>query len=127
MWTSLSILKPLAPVVSHVSGIPGGIFSPSLAVGAGLEANLARVIPHVPAAAMALFGMVAYFAGMVPASITSFVIVMDMSGAHEMLLPLMAIASIVTGVSRLVCPQRLFSKLAEGFQPASASARSLRR
>lgn len=123
MPASFGILKMLATVVSYVSGIPGGIFSPSLAVGAGIGANLALVMPYAPAAAVALLGMVGYFAGVVQAPITSFVIVMEMTDNHEMLLPLMATALIATGVSRLVCPEPLYAKLAESFLPASARTR----
>src|SRR4029078_235430 len=42
------LFKFLATTFSTVSGIPGGIFSPSLAVGAGLGANIAHVFPTAP-------------------------------------------------------------------------------
>ena len=109
------ILKLLASLVSYVSGIPGGLFSPSLAVGAGLGANLALLMPYAPAAAVALLGMVAYFAGVVQAPITAFVIVMEMTDNHDMVLPLMATALIATGISRLVCNEPLYRALAKPF------------
>ena len=112
---SYGILKLLASLVSYISGIPGGLFSPSLAVGAGLGANLALVVPYAPAAAVALLGMVAYFAGVVQAPITAFVIVMEMTDNHDMLLPLMATALIATGISRLVCNEPLYRALALPF------------
>jgi H+/Cl- antiporter ClcA len=123
MPASFGILKMLATVVSYVSGIPGGIFSPSLAAGAGFGANLALFMPYAPPAAVALLGMVAYFAGVVQAPITSFVIVMEMTDNHEMLLPLMATSLIATGISRLVCPEPLYAKLAEGFLPPGVRPR----
>jgi hypothetical protein len=57
-----------------VSGIPGGIFSPSLAVGAGLAW---RGVPVTPVGAVLLLAMVAYFSGVVQAPITAFVIVLQ--------------------------------------------------
>jgi H+/Cl- antiporter ClcA len=39
------LLKLAATVLSTVSGLPGGIFSPSLAVGAGLGANVGALLP----------------------------------------------------------------------------------
>ena len=84
------IFKFLATIVSYVSGIPGGVFSPSLAVGAGFGLNLSQFIPSVPVGAVVLLSMVGYFAGVVQAPITTFLIVMEMTDNHEMVLPLMA-------------------------------------
>ena len=70
-------LKLLATVASSVSGIPGGIFAPSLAVGAGLGANMASLLPGAPVEMLVILGMVAYFSGVVQAPITAFVIVAE--------------------------------------------------
>lgn len=123
MPASYGALKFLATLVSYVSGIPGGIFSPSLAVGAGLGANLSTFMPYAPAAAVALLGMVAYFAGVIQAPITAFVIVMEMTDNHDMVLPLMATALVATGMSRLVCHRPVYLALAEPFiRPRSAAS-----
>lgn len=112
---SYGILKMLATVVSYVSGIPGGIFAPSLAVGAGFGANLVPFLPYAPAGAVVVLGMVAYFAGVVQAPMTAFVIVMEMTDNHAMLLPLMAASLIASATSRLVCHKPLYKALAEKF------------
>ncbi|MEE8288854.1 MAG: chloride channel protein, partial [Nitrosomonadaceae bacterium] len=69
----------------------------------------------VPVGAVVLLSMVGYFAGVVQAPITTFLIVMEMTDNHEMVLPLMATALIATAVSRIVCPHPLYSSLAERF------------
>lgn len=107
--------KLLATIVSYVSGIPGGIFAPSLAAGAGVGADLARAFPFVPPAAVIILGMVSYFSGVVQTPITAFVIVMEMTGNHAMLLPLMAASFIAYGVSRLICPEPIYRVLAQRF------------
>ena len=109
---SFGILKMLASLVSYVSGIPGGIMAPTLSAGAGLGANLAQYITSVPAGATIILGMVAYFAGVTQAPITAFVIVIEMTENHEMILPLMAAAFIAKICSRLVCPTPLFHTMA---------------
>lgn len=109
------VLKMLATLVSYVSGIPGGIFAPSLAVGAGLGLNLSELMPYAPPGAVVLMGMVAYFAGVVQAPITAFVIVLEMTGNNAMVLPLMTASLIATGTSRVVCPKPLYKALAEEF------------
>ncbi|MCW9024972.1 MAG: chloride channel protein [Gammaproteobacteria bacterium] len=109
------LLKMLATIASYLSGIPGGIFAPSLSVGAGLGANLALLMPDAPATALIMLGMVGYFTGVVQTPITAFIIVMEMNADSSMLLPLMATALIAKGVSHLVCPVPIYQALAEAY------------
>jgi len=114
-------LKFLATTFSTISGIPGGIFSPSLAVGAGLGANIAQLFPTAPVAPIILLGMVSYFAGVVQAPITAFVIVAEMTDNHAMVIPLMASALLASAASRLICPEGVYHALAKGFaQPRNS-------
>jgi len=109
--------KMIATVFSYLSGIPGGIFAPSLAAGAGVGAELTHWLPGIPASAIIILGMVGYFTGVVQTPITAFVIVMEMTDNHDLLLPLMATAFIAYGTSRLVCPTPIYRILALGFLP----------
>ena len=110
--------KFLATTFSTISGIPGGIFSPSLAVGAGVGANIAHYFPTAPTSAIILLGMVSYFAGVVQAPITAFVIVTEMTDNHAMVIPLMCASLIAYAASRLVCPEGVYHALAKGFAHA---------
>ncbi len=110
---SFPFLKLLATVASYLSGIPGGIFAPSLSVGAGFGANLAEYIPHLPTASLVILGMVGYFTGVVQTPITAFVIVMEMTTNSTLILPLMATALIAKGMSKLVCPTPIYQALSE--------------
>lgn len=109
------VAKLAATTVSYVSGVPGGIFAPSLAVGAGLGGTIAAWFPHAETSAVVLLGMVAYFAGVVQAPITATVIVMEMVDNQRVTLGLMASAFLAYGVSRLVCPRSLYAALADRF------------
>ncbi|WP_232628277.1 chloride channel protein [Methylobacterium sp. Leaf118] len=106
-------LKFLATVFSSISGIPGGLFAPSLAVGAGLGAEVALLLPQAPVGALVLVGMVAYLTGVLQAPITAFVIVTEMTQDHAMMIPLMLAALIADAVSKLVCRHGLYHALAE--------------
>jgi len=114
-------LKFIATTLSAIAGIPGGIFSPSLAVGAGIGSALSLVFHDVPLGAFALIGMVSYLAGVVQAPITSFVIVSEMTGDHGMVIPLMAAALIADGASKLVSAQGLYHALAANFLKGEAA------
>lgn len=109
------IYKLLATVTSYLSGIPGGIFAPSLSIGAGLGADIAQLMPSLPFSAIVMLGMVGYFTGVVQTPITAFVIVMEMTGSSTMLMPLMATALIAKAVSHLVCPTPIYQALAEAY------------
>ncbi len=115
------LLKLCATVVSYLSGIPGGIFAPSLAVGAGIGQVLSHLIPSAPSGAVVLLGMVAYFSGVVQAPITATVIVMEMTADQRMTIPLLATAMLAFGVSRLVCRRPLYGALARRFLSANTA------
>jgi H+/Cl- antiporter ClcA len=117
--------KLLATLISYLSGIPGGIFAPSLAVGAGIGEWLAHLVPRAPEGAVVLLGMVAYFAGVVQAPITATVIVMEMTDNQRMTIPLLATAMLAFGVSRLICRHPLYSALALRFLAAVQRAPAL--
>lgn len=109
------LLKMLATLGSYLSGIPGGIFSPSLATGAGLGSTLSWLMPDIAAGAIIILGMVGYFTGVVQTPITAMVIVMEMTQDTGLVLPLMATAFLAYITSRIVCPESLYPALAKSF------------
>lgn len=110
---SFGIAKLLANVVSYWAGIPGGIFSPALAVGAGLGHNIAHFLPNVPAASVVLLGMSAYLAGVTGAPLTSTVIAMELTDNHAMAIPIMAACLLARAAASLFCPTPVYKDFAE--------------
>ena len=111
-------LRPVeffATLFSSIGGIPGGLFAPSLAVGAGMAANLHMLFHDVPLGALALVGMVSYLTGVVQTPITSFVIVSEMTENHTMIIPLMLAALIADAVSKSICKDSIYHALAGVF------------
>jgi H+/Cl- antiporter ClcA len=108
--------KFVATLLSSVSGIPGGIFAPSLAVGTGVGSLFVLVLGG-SAGIGALLGMTGYFAGVVQAPITAFVIILEMTGDNADLIPIMCASVIGYGVSTLLAPQSLYHELAKLLLP----------
>lgn len=106
-------IKYLATIFTYLSGVPGGIFAPSLSIGAGIGHGLLPLFgdPQVAAAIGALC-MAGFLAAVTQAPITSFIIVMEMIDGHEMVISLMAVALIAAIISRIFSPP-LYAALAK--------------
>lgn len=99
----------LATAVSFASGVPGGIFAPSLSIGAGLGQNLhdlnalAGGSGYLPGMTN-LLCMAGFLAAVTQTPITAFVIVMEMVSGYGLVLDLMVVTLLSSGVSRTFCP-----------------------
>jgi len=109
--------KLVATMLSSASGIPGGLFSPSLAVGSGLGSMLTPLVTFVDPRAFMLLMTVGYFAAVVQAPLTAVVIVMEMTSDRNMVIPLMATALLAAGVSRLISREPLYHALSHAYAP----------
>ncbi|MBB5445312.1 MULTISPECIES: chloride channel protein [unclassified Paraburkholderia] len=107
-------LKMIAMVGSYLPGIPGGIFAPSLSIGAGFGNLLHMVFDSMQLPMLIALAMVGYLAAVTQSPITSFVIVMEMIDGHALVISLMATALIASRVSRLFAPP-LYESLAERY------------
>ena len=86
-------LRIVATWLAIWSGVPGGLFAPTLAIGAGLGNDVAIFTgfeAHSPA--LIALGMAGFLAAVTQAPITAFIIVMEMVDGHAMVLSLMAAA-----------------------------------
>ncbi|UVK42572.1 chloride channel protein [Mesorhizobium sp. AR07] len=106
--------KFLAGLLSMISGIPGGIFAPSLAVGAGIGSSLGLIFGASTGAA-ALLGMAGYFAGVVQAPMTAFVIILEMTGNHDNVIALMLASMLGYGTARMISHEPLYHALSRVF------------
>jgi H+/Cl- antiporter ClcA len=97
-------LKMVSMVGSYLPGIPGGIFAPSLSIGAGFGNLLHMLFGSMQLPMLIALAMVGYLAAVTQSPITSFVIVMEMIDGHALVISLMATALIASRVSRLFAP-----------------------
>lgn len=102
--SALIFVKILATSLTLGSGGSGGVFAPSLFIGAMLGEAYGKLtqflIPNIgiPAGASALVGMGAVFAGAAQAPISAIIIIFEMSGNYKIILPLMITCIISTVV-----------------------------
>lgn len=106
------LFKFIATWLTAWSGVPAGIFAPSLAIGAALGNDIALLTEYPHATTLIALGMVGFLAAATQAPLTAFIIVMEMIDGHAMVLSLMACALVASGVSR-VLSRPLYSTLAQ--------------
>ena len=106
-------LKFLTTWLTAWSGVPGGIFAPSLATGAGIGYDVARLWHDGGDTALIAIGMAGFLAAVTQAPITSFLIVMEMIDGRPMVLSLMMVAMVAAGISRMIS-RPLYATLAAG-------------
>jgi len=108
-------LKLLATLASSASGMPGGLFSPSLSVGAGLGSFIATFVPSSDLSTIMLLSTAAYFAAVVQSPLTAFVIVTEMTVSNDLLVPLLATTFIAAGISNFLTREPLYHALSQQF------------
>jgi CIC family chloride channel protein len=111
----LFIFKMLATVLTLGAGGSGGIFAPSLFMGAMMGTFFGQIAHHLfpsvtaPAGAYAMVGMAAFFSGAAHAPVTAILILFEMTGDYRIILPLMLATVISTLVSRMLSRDSIYT------------------
>ncbi len=114
----LAVLKIIATAVCYASGNAGGIFGPSLFIGAMMGASVGSVahvlLPGYTAGpgAYALVGMGTAFAGIVRTPLTSVIMIFELTRDYTIIVPLMVSNLIAFFISHRLQPQPIYEALA---------------
>ncbi|MDR5769928.1 MULTISPECIES: chloride channel protein [unclassified Caballeronia] len=111
------ILKMASMIGSYLPGAPGGLFAPSLAIGAGIGNALHLLFGQMQLPMLVALGMVGYLAAVTQSPITAFIIVIEMINGHALVISLMATALISSQVSKFFAPP-LYEALAQKYESA---------
>lgn len=113
----LGLLKIVATLLSFVSGTPGGMFAPTLFIGAmfGVAVGGAEhaLLPHLSwsPGTYALVGMGVLFAGFLRAPMTSVFMVLEVSGNYSIIVPVIVANTFAYVISRALQPVPIFDTL----------------
>jgi CIC family chloride channel protein len=111
----LLVGKLLATSLTIAIGGSGGVFAPSLFLGAMAGSAYGTLLHHVlpgsigPAGAYGVVGMGAVFAAASRAPITAVIIVFELTGDYRIILPLMFAIAVAAGVSRLLTEDTIYT------------------
>ncbi|HEY7540697.1 MAG TPA: chloride channel protein [Methylomirabilota bacterium] len=106
--------KVVATSLTIAIGGSGGVFAPSLFIGAMLGSAFGDAIQRLPglhgsAGAYGLVGMGAVFAGAARAPLTAVIIIFELTGDYQIILPLMFAIALATGGSRLLSADTIYT------------------
>lgn len=103
-----------ATLLSIIAGVPGGTIAPSLSIGATVGGAISPLFGDLPAQTVVLLAVAGYFAGFTQLPLTAALISLEITGYGSDFLPLLAVALVAAGVSRLLFPVSIFHLLADG-------------
>jgi len=112
-------LKLVATIVSYASGNAGGIFGPTLYIGAmaggavGVLVTRSGLLPAGDVGAYALVGMGALFAGIIRAPMTSVFMIFEITQDYQILVPLMVANLLSFMISKHFQPVTVYHALLE--------------
>ncbi len=117
LWLApLVLLKPIATSMTLSGGGSGGVFAPSLFLGATLGASFGLVMnlwlpeySHSPGV-YAIVGMAAVVAGTTQAILSAILIVYEMTNQYQIILPIMAAAGMASVVAKIIDPESIYYK-----------------
>ncbi|MDN4754462.1 chloride channel protein [Porphyromonadaceae bacterium W3.11] len=112
--------KVFATVATNAGGGCGGVFAPSLFIGAlvgfvfSYVMNLLGVIGHLPTDNFALMGMAGVMAGVMHAPLTGTFLIAELTGGYNLFLPLLIVSISSFATIKLFLPHSIYSmRLAE--------------
>ncbi|MDE2350424.1 MAG: chloride channel protein [Alphaproteobacteria bacterium] len=111
----LAASKLAATVLSLGSGSSGGIFSPSLFMGATLGAgfgvlcHLVIPTPAITIGAFAMIGMAAMVGGATGAAMTAVTMIFEMTRDYDIVMPMIVAVAVAVGVRRVLCSENIYT------------------
>ncbi len=108
------VMKVIATSITFRAGGVGGIFAPTLFIGAMSGLFFAQVLNHlgitnIPVSNYALVGMAGLLAGVVHAPLTAIFLIAEITGGYELFLPIMMVATISYGITRFLSPKSIYT------------------
>jgi len=111
----LLVIRYIGTTVSYLSGAAGGIFSPSLAMGATIGSYLSKFIAADHANLMVMLGMIGFLTGVTHTPFTSFILVLEMTDRHSAIFPMMLAGLTAQWASSLIDRNSFYEHVKEKY------------
>ncbi len=109
------VMKFFAVLTSFVSTLPGGVFMPSISIGAGIGAEASHFYTQIDTQVIMLIAMIGYLSAVIRAPLTSAFVILEMTMSLHLLIPALVVALIASFVSKQIQHQPIYEALADRF------------
>lgn len=109
------VMKYFATLVSFASTIPGGVFMPSISIGAGIGSEAAGLYTQIDTQVIIMMAMIAYLSAVVRAPLTAAFVILEMTLSLHLLIPGLVVAFIANFVSKQIFTQPIYEALADNY------------
>lgn len=111
---AIILLKVVATSVTFRAGGIGGIFAPTLFIGAMVGLFFAKFLSYIglidlPISNFVLVGMAGLLAGVVHAPLTAIFLIAEITGGYSLLFPIMIVATTSYGITRMLSPRSIYT------------------
>lgn len=109
------VMKYFATLTSLASTIPGGLFMPSISIGAGIGSEVASFYTQIDTQVIIIMAMIAYLSAVIRAPLTSVFVILEMTTTLHLLIPGLMIAFIANWISKQIFAQPIYEALADNY------------
>jgi H+/Cl- antiporter ClcA len=118
------VIKFIASLVCFASGVPGGVFAPTLSIGAGFGHYVSN-LAGLDESALMLLAMAGMLAATTHCPIMAFVIVVEMVDNHDMMMPLIFVSALASVISKRLLPESIYILATQMRMPRSDAANTI--
>ena len=109
------IMKYLATLASIASTIPGGLFMPSISIGAGIGAEATQFYTQISPQIIIIISMITYLSAVIRIPLSATFAVLEMTLSFQLVIPALTVAFIANFISKKVHSQPIYAGLAEHY------------
>ncbi len=119
-------IRFVSSAVSYLSGCAGGIFAPSLTIGASIGAEISKFAGEGHENLLILLGMIGFLTAITHCPFTSLVLVMEMTDRHSAIFPMMLAALTAHTLAKAIDAKSFYEKAKVFYRSSPAEASLLR-
>lgn len=114
--------RMIGTALAYLSGAAGGIFAPSLTIGACIGSKISFLFHSEQGSLLAMLGMIGFLTGVTHTPFTSFILVMEMSDRHSAIFPMMLTALIASSVAKSIQSHSFYESVRDDYLSGKAAS-----
>ncbi len=109
------VMKYLSTLSSLASTIPGGLFMPSISIGAGIGSEMSNYYSQINPQIIIIMSMIAYLTAVIRTPLTCTFVILEMTNTLNLLIPALIIAFIANWISKQISTTPIYEALANSY------------